>query len=147
MLSKVIIRVSNDPISSEHVLGLFADPAHGAALTFLGIVRDHNDGRGVQAVSYDAHVAIAEKTIDEICREALQKCRQQMHCLVYHRIGRLEVGEASVLVAVSSPHREESYQASRYIIEELKNRVPIWKQEHYVDGDSEWLSGHSLRAY
>jgi molybdopterin synthase catalytic subunit len=108
-------------------------------------VRDHNEGKKVSAVSYDVHAPLAEKTFREIGLEAQERWGHDLRIAIIHRAGRLEVGEASVVVGVGSGHRDEAFQASRYLIEQVKVRSPIWKQEHYADGDSEWLQGHSLR--
>jgi molybdopterin synthase catalytic subunit len=120
-------------------------PADGAAILFLGVVRNHNEGREVGHLEYDAYAEMAERTLREIAQEARQRWYTG-HIAVVHRIGRLEVGEVSVAIAVSSPHRGDSYEASRYIIEELKQRVPIWKREGYLSGESEWLRGASPRV-
>jgi molybdopterin synthase catalytic subunit len=144
-VSAVLSRVVSEPIRHEQVAAALSSPAHGAELVFWGVVRDENEGRRVLAVSYDAHVPLAERTLREIGEEAVARSPQPLRVVVIHRTGRLEVGEASVVVAVASPHRDEAYEASKYVIEQLKVRSPIWKQEHYAEGDSEWLRGHTLR--
>ena len=120
------------------------NPAHGGVAVFYGVVRNFNHRRQVTAVSYECHQAIAERELDSIVCEARAKWGEALDAVVLHGKGRLRVGEISVGIGVSSPHRREAFEACRYIIEELKVRVPIWKQEHYVDGDSEWLKGHEL---
>lgn len=142
----VLAKVVREPIRHEEVAAELSAPEHGAQLVFWGLVRDENEGRRVRAVSYDVHPALAERTFREIAEEARARHGADLRVVVIHRAGRLEVGEASVVVGVASGHRDEAYQASRYVIEQLKVRSPIWKQEHYVDGDSEWLRGHSLRG-
>ena len=112
----------------------------GAALLFLGLVRNHNEGREVGHLEYDAFADMAERTLAEIAGEAAERWPVGSLSVV-HRIGRLEIGEVSVAILVSSPHRGDSYEASRYVIEQLKQRVPIWKREGYLDGASEWLRG------
>lgn len=111
---------------------------------FVGRVRNHNLGRAVNAVSYDAFDALACNVFRELCAEAIAKFDKRLRCYIEHHKGRLEIGGISVVIAAGSPHRDESFKACRYMIEELKKRVPIWKQEHYVDGDSEWVQGHAL---
>jgi molybdopterin synthase catalytic subunit len=111
------------------------------------VVRNTNHGRQVQAVSYDAHPALAETCFREICQEASGRWGETLQVALIHRVGRLEVGEISVSIAIGLPHRDEAYQASRYVIEELKKRAPIWKKEHYIDGESEWLQGHALCSH
>src|SRR5690606_24973992 len=99
-------------------------------------------GREVSHLEYTAFSDMAERVLGQIAREARDRWETGA-IAVEHRIGPLQLGEVSVAIAVASPHRDAAYQASRYIIEELKRRVPIWKREGYVDGDSEWLPGHS----
>ena len=141
------VRVSDAVISSDEILRKASHQGWGAQVLFLGNVRDWNLGRRVVAVSYDAFAPHAEKTLKEICLEAAAKWGPGLGMIVHHRTGRLQVGEASVGIAVGSVHRDEAYQASRYIIEELKERAAIWKKEHYEDGESEWLKGHALCSH
>jgi molybdopterin synthase catalytic subunit len=143
-MNRVIARVVAEPITYESVARELSDPGHGAQVFFMGLVRNLHEGRQVRAVTYDAYAPLAEKTFQDIGEEACQRWGSTLCVVTVHRTGRLEVGEASVVIGVSSGHRDEAYQASRYVIEQLKVRAPIWKQEHYVDGDSEWLKGHSL---
>ncbi len=121
-----------------------AAPSRGAVVQFWGLVRNLHEGRQVVAVTYDAFQALAESTLREIAREAEERFGPDLGVAVFHRIGRLEVGQASVAIAAGAPHRDAAYRANRYIIEEIKVRLPVWKQEHYVDGQSAWLPGHSL---
>lgn len=117
---------------------------HGASNLFIGRVRNFNLGKIVIGVSYDAYVPLALKVFNESCREAKIKFGEDLRCYIQHFKGRLNVGELSVVIAVSTRHREESFAACRYLIEALKHRAPIWKQEHYINGDSEWVQGHAL---
>ena len=144
-MSTIVARVVSEPIRHEPVAAELSGPEHGAQLIFWGLVRNTNEGKPVTAVSYDAHAPLAEKTFREIASEAQDRWGPDLRVVIVHRTGRLDVGEVSVVVGVASPHRDEGYQASRYVIEQLKMRSPIWKQEHYVDGDSDWLEGHTLR--
>jgi len=141
------VRVGPEPLDAAEVLGRLSDATHGAQLLFAGVVRNDNLGRKVVAVSYDAFEPLAEKTLRDICLEARAKWGLVLRLVVVHRTGRLKVGEASVIVAIGSGHRIEAYEASRYVLEQLKVRVPIWKKEHYENGDSEWLRGHELGAH
>jgi molybdopterin synthase catalytic subunit len=145
-MSGILARVTSEPISRELVERELSRPGHGAQLVFSGVVRDHDAGRRVLAVTYDAYVLLAERTFREIAEEARARWGEGLRVVVVHRSGRLEVGEASLVVGVGAAHREEAYEASRYVIEQLKKRSPVWKQEHYAEGDSAWLSGHSLRG-
>jgi molybdopterin synthase catalytic subunit len=113
------------------------NPRDGAACLFVGVVRDLNRGRTVTAIDYEAYEEMALPLLEEIGAETARLFPVTDVRLV-HRLGRLVVGEASVAVAVTSPHRAEAFAACRHAIDALKARVPIWKKEHYADG-SEWL--------
>jgi molybdopterin synthase catalytic subunit len=141
-MKNVFCRVTADPIDTARLLAECTTHADGAALLFVGVVREQNEGRAVDHLEYSACTAMAERVLAEISREAAQRW-QTGGIAVVHRVGRLELGEASVAIAVASPHRDAAYQASRYIIEQLKRRVPIWKKEGYLEGESEWLPGSS----
>lgn len=141
-MREVSCRITDRPIDAAALLAGCATHADGAALLFVGVVRDRNEGREVGHLEYSAFSAMAEKVMEEIAGEAAARW-ETGRIAVVHRIGRLELGEASVAIAVASPHRDAAYQASRYIIEELKRRVPIWKKEGYREGESEWLPGHT----
>ncbi len=132
--------IVREPIDPAHVLTLIGADQDGASLLFLGVVRDHNDGRSVGGVRYDTYEEMAAEVLSEIVGEAARSAGTDRIAAV-HRIGELEVGEVSVAIAVSSPHRAEAYDASRYIIEEIKKRLPVWKKERYSDGAEEWVEG------
>ena len=133
------------PIDAAALLRQAVSPADGAALLFLGVVREENEGRAVSRLEYSAYAPMAEREMLRIADEARARFGTGALHLV-HRVGTLEVGEASVAVAVAAPHRGEVYEASRYAIEELKKRVPVWKREGYVEGDTAWVAGFSLGA-
>jgi molybdopterin synthase catalytic subunit len=133
--------ITTDPIDPCRLLASASD-RDGAALLFVGLVRNHNEGKDVGHLDYQAYPEMAEAVLREIVAEAHARW-DTGYISVVHRIGRLEIGETSVAIAVASPHRGDAYEASRYIIEELKKRVPIWKREGYLDGESEWLMGNT----
>ena len=133
-------RVTREPIDAAALLRQVVAPSDGAALLFWGVVRAEHGGRAVSHLEYEAYAPMAEAKLAEIAAEARERWSTG-EIAVVHRVGRLEVGEASVAIVVASPHRAEAYEASRYVIEELKRRVPVWKREGYVDGDSEWVAG------
>jgi molybdopterin synthase catalytic subunit len=112
---------------------------NGATVLFVGTVREENDGAPVSALDYSAYTGMAEKELAAIVAEAAERS-ETTDIVVEHRVGSLDLGEASVVIAVAHPHRDKAYEASRYIIEELKKRLPVWKKEHYVDGRSEWVT-------
>ena len=135
--------IQEDPLALEPLLQATEDPGSGALVVFYGTVRNTNDGRPVKSMSYEAHVGMAESVLETIEQETLAKFDVQ-HCRIQHRIGHLELGEPSVIIVVRSAHRADAYAASRYAIDELKQRTPIWKEEHYADGDSQYLDGVPL---
>ena len=126
------------PLDPARLLAEVSDPANGAVILFVGAVRDVNDGRSVTGIDYSAYAGMAERELGSIVSEAADRFGTT-HLVVEHRIGTLAVGEASVVIAVAHPRRAAAYDASRFVIEELKRRVPIWKREHYADGTREWV--------
>lgn len=129
-------------IDAAALLAEVADHATGATLLFLGTVREVNDGRAVTGMEYSAYRGMAERELADIAREAAETFGSD-RIAIEHRLGTLELGEASVAIAVAHSHRGQAYDASRYVIEQLKKRVPIWKLEHYVDGTREWVGATS----
>jgi molybdopterin synthase catalytic subunit len=125
-----------DPASLRTEL---ADPACGGYAAFEGWVRDTNDGERVQRLEYEAFEPLAVREGERILAEALARFGVA-HAACVHRLGDLGVGELAVWVGVSAPHRAEAFQACRYIIDEVKHRLPIWKKEHYQSGDSGWVN-------
>ena len=135
-----LARVTEQPIDPGRMLSGTLSQDDGAALLFWGVVRNQNDGRPVAHLEYSAYARMAEREMQRIADEARERFGTgAIH--VVHRVGKLEIGEASVAIAVASPHRGEAYAASRYVIEELKRRVPVWKREGYLDGETEWVPG------
>lgn len=145
MTEKSIVEILTEPLDPLRAISSVSAPGHGAVDMFIGAVRDNHAGKSVTGITYDVHEALARKRLHEICREA-SGLWTEAHCYVAHYHGELAIGGISVLIAVGSPHRAESFEACRYIIEEIKKSVPIWKQEHYTDGRSDWLPGHSLKG-
>ena len=137
-----LVRESIDPSALVREV---ARSAHGAIVLFLGVVRDVNDGRAVAGIEYTAYEAMARSELRAIAREAADRFGSS-DVLIVHRLGELSLEDASVGIAVAHAHRDEAYALSRWTIEQLKRRVPIWKQEHYVDGTRDWVdpSGRSV---
>jgi molybdopterin synthase catalytic subunit len=131
------VAVVTEPIDTAAVLREVESPAHGAAILFVGNVREVNDGKPVSGMEYTSYSAMAEKEMAKIAREAEERFAGSI--VIVHRIGELAIGEASVAIATAHAHRDAAYQSSRYAIEQLKARVPIWKREHYTDGTREWI--------
>lgn len=135
------VRITEEPVHVEDVLADLASPQDGAVVLFTGIVRNHSEGRRVSAVAYEAYQPMAERVLREIAQEAVQRLGTDRLSVV-HRVGELRVGEVSVAIAAASAHRAEAFDACRYVIEEIKVRLPAWKKERYVEGDSRWVPGH-----
>ena len=132
-----------DTISIDRAMSETVKPEAGAVIVFSGIVRNHNEGRMVKSITYSAYEPLAGKTLATIEREVYAKF-DIVGCSIVHRLGQLEIGETSVLIIVSSVHRAEAFEASRYAIEQVKHRVPIWKLEEYTDGTYSYAKGCSL---
>ena len=136
-----LVRASIDPMS---IIRDVSNRRNGAVLLFLGAVRQVNDGRDVTGIDYAAYEGMAQRELDAIVVEASEKFATP-DVVVQHRLGELGVEEVSVAIAVGHAHRDAAYAVSRFVIEELKRRVPIWKREHYTDGTREWVdpTGHA----
>ena len=130
--------VVDGPLDPARLLAEAGAPGVGALTCFVGTVRDINAGRQVAGIDYAAYDAMATREMDAIAREAAERFGVGT-VLVEHRTGTLGVGEASVVIVVAHAHRSPALDAQRYVIEELKRRVPVWKREHYVDGTREWV--------
>jgi len=130
-----VIAVVADSIDVQAVRAAVTDPGHGAVLIFEGVGRDNFDGKGVTALFYEAYAQMAVPVMQQIAAEAQERFGARV--AMVHRTGEVAIGEASVVIAVGTPHRAECYEASRYAIDELKKRVPVWKKEIYADG-SQW---------
>ena len=137
-----MIRLTREPLELPALLG--AEARDGAVCLFVGVVRDHNDGRRVRYLEYEAYEEMALPLLAEIEADVRRRWPVS-EVRLEHRLGRLEIGEASVAVAVSSPHRAEAFAACRHAIDTLKQRVPIWKKEFYADG-SAWIDGQVVPA-
>ena len=135
------------PIDASALLAEVAHPSTGATSLFVGTVRDVHDDRGVTGIDYEAYAGMAERELAAIGTEAAEKF-PGVRVVVEHRIGTLAIGDISVAIAVAHARRAPAMDASRFVIEELKRRVPIWKREHYVDGTREWVdpTGASSQA-
>jgi molybdopterin synthase catalytic subunit len=133
------------PIDVASVMAEVARHSNGATVLFVGTVRDMNDGRPVSGMEYSAYRSMAEREMADIVREASFEFGTG-DIVVEHRVGVLELGDASVVIAVAHPHRGAAYDASRYVIEQLKQRVPIWKREAYDDGTREWVDAGGGRG-
>ena len=131
-------RITEAPIDEAEVRARVATPESGAIVVFLGVVRNHAEGRTVRSLEYEAYPPMAERKMEEIAEEA--EARWPIHRIaVVHRIGHLEIGEASIAIAVSSAHRRDAFEACAYMMDRIKEDVPIWKKEHWADGEAHWV--------
>jgi molybdopterin synthase catalytic subunit len=135
-----VFAIVRERIDPARVLAAVEDRAAGASILFLGVVRDHNDGRRVLYLEYEAYEPMAVRALEAIGARLRERHGADIKCAIEHRVGRLEIGEASVAIAVSAAHRGVAYAASRDAIEILKRDVPIWKKEHFEGGEV-WIEG------
>jgi len=137
--------LSREPLDTETIADLVRDPACGAVLVFLGTVRNRHDGREVSRLTYTAYEPMAETRLRRIVEELESESGSgKLRAAIHHRLGEVPAGEPSVAIAISSPHRAEAYEASRTALERLKAEVPIWKREHYADGEARWREEEGL---
>jgi molybdopterin synthase catalytic subunit len=134
-----IFRFIRGPIETAELRSELADPSCGGYAAFEGWVRNHNGGARVRGLEYEAYEALGLREGERILGEAVERFGVTGAACV-HRLGELEVGDLAVWVGVSAPHRDEAFRACRYVIDEVKHRLPIWKKEHYVNGDSGWVN-------
>src|ERR1700693_2378151 len=140
MADRILTRVTGEPLSSEEALASVADPTIGASCVFVGTVRDHSDAGDVTGLTYEAWSELAEERLGEIAREMKHRW-PVVAVAILHRTGELTIGEASVIVACSAPHRADAFEACRHGIERLKQDAPIWKKEALTSGEAHWVMG------
>ena len=128
------------PLSLEEVYALADDPANGAVVVMSGMVRNQTDGQPVVALEYQAYEPMAIEVFKQIAAQIRQTWTDVTHVIIHHRVGKLQIGEISVLVAVGCPHRTEAFEACKSAIDTLKHNAPIWKKEHWADGSTSWVS-------
>lgn len=133
------------PLEVEQIVQSVEDPGCGAVVVFLGTVRNHHAGRRVEKLTYSAYRRMAEDTLSRIVAD-LEASSPGLRAAIVHRLGEVPVGEPSVVIAVASAHRAAAYDASRTALERLKSEVPIWKREHYAEGDAAWREEEPLSA-
>jgi molybdopterin synthase catalytic subunit len=145
MLHKRIIDSKNERILTSNAEKFIKDSKFGASIYFLGTVRNTNENKNVTGITYDSHDEMVIKSFEEIYNEADQKLNiEDKAVFIEHTKGYLKLGEISIIIAVACKHRDQAYVLSRFIIEEIKKRSPIWKKEHYDNNESEWLKGNSI---
>lgn len=145
MLHIKIINYKSDKIQISKAEKFISSSKFGASIYFIGTVRNQNDNKTVTGITYDVHDEMVLSSFKEIYNEADQKLNiKDKIVFIEHAKGLLKLGEISIIIAVACKHREEAYILSRFIIEEIKKKSPIWKKEHYKDSESNWLKGVSL---
>ena len=137
-------RLTVDPLSIEALAAEVASPSCGARALFVGTVRDENDGREVVAIDYSAYSAMAEAVLERIVAE-LEAAAPGLRIALRHRLGRVAVGETSIVIAAASPRRDAAFAAVRQALERVKSEAPIWKRELYSEGDAAWREVEPLR--
>lgn len=136
-----MVLITEKPLNPEEIVSGLKKDTYGAVATFLGIVRGYARGKKLLYMEYDAYREMAEKKLQEIVEEIKTKWKLE-DVAICHRIGRLEIGETSLVVAIASPHRKEAFQACQYAVDRIKHTVPIWKKEVDVDGGGHWVEGY-----
>ena len=145
MLHTKIVDSRKDKILTSNAEKFIKDSRFGASIYFLGTVRNINDNKTVTGITYDSHDEMVIKSFEEIYNEADQKLDiKDKAVFIEHAKGYLNLGDVSIIIAVACKHRDQAYILSRYIIEEIKKRSPIWKKEHYQNEVSEWLKGNPI---
>ena len=145
MLHTKVIDIKERKLSISTAENFISSTDFGASIFFSGTVRNQNNNKSVIGITYDSHDELVIKSFNEIYSEADQKLNiKNKAVFIEHAKGYLNLGEISIIIAVACKHRDEAYVLSRYIIEEIKKRSPIWKKEHYTDNESDWLKGNPI---
>lgn len=137
--SKKLFEITSEELSADEVIGRLAEAGIGAVIAFVGVVRGVTEGREVRYLEYEAYPEMAEEALEQIAHEIQGRWKTIENVAIVHRVGRLEVGETSVVIALSAAHRDEVFDAVHYAIDRLKEIAPIWKKEVWTDG-SAWRS-------
>jgi len=147
MLHAKVIDIKKEKIKISKAEQFISSSKFGASIFFTGTVRDINENKKVTGITYDSHDDLVIKSFEEIYKEADEKLHiKHKAVFIEHIKGYVGLGEISIIIAVACSHRSEAYDLSRYIIEEIKKRSPIWKKEHYENEESEWLEGNPIQT-
>ena len=147
MLHVRIVDIKKEKIEISKAEKFITSNKCGASIYFIGTVRDQNNNKKVISMTYDSHDAMVIKSFEEIYQNSLTKFKfNNQAVFIEHIKGHVLLGEISILIAVSCKHRDQAYQLSRFFIEEIKKKSPIWKKEHYENEDSEWLEGNPIQT-
>ncbi len=134
----VLVHITDQPIDIQFAMKHVTSPQAGAVVTFVGTTREFTGDKQTRFLEYECYQPMAERKLAELESEARRRW-PLTECVLIHRTGKLELCEASVLVAVSSPHRKDAFQAAQWLMDSIKQDVPVWKKEHWKDGTSQWL--------
>ncbi len=137
--SKKLFEITSEELSADEVIARLAEAGIGAVIAFVGVVRGVTEGREVRYLEYEAYPEMAEEALEQVAHEIRARWKTIENVAIVHRVGRLEIGETSVVIAISAAHRGEVFDAVHYAIDRLKEIAPIWKKEVWTDG-SEWRS-------
>lgn len=140
-MTDTLVEITERPLSADDVVARLADPANGAVVTFIGVVRGLTGARETLYLEYEAYPEMAEKTLRQIADEIYARWPDVRAAAIVHRVGRLEIGETAVVIALAASHRAQTFDALRYAIDRIKDIAPIWKKEFWADG-AEWRSEH-----
>jgi molybdopterin synthase catalytic subunit len=138
-----LYKITTEVLDGQALVDLVQRAESGAVTLFYGVVRNHSEGRSVERLEYEAHESMALKKMREVGDETRERFPAVSEIGVWHRIGTLEIGETSLLVAVSSPHRKDAFEASHWAVDRIKEVVPVWKKEHWAGGAA-WVEGHAV---
>ena len=147
MLHAKVIDIKKERIELSKAENFIASSKYGASIYFIGTVRDLNNNKKVTGMTYDSHDAMVVKSFEEIYQNSITKFKfDNQDVFIEHVKGHILLGEISILIAVACKHRGQAYELSRFFIEEIKKKTPIWKKEHYENEDSEWLKGNPIQT-
>ncbi len=141
-MNKRVYKITNERIKPDALFEWTLKPHHGAVVTFAGTVRDNTDGRRTLRLEYEAYAEMAEAKMQEVGDEIRARWGIEDLAMI-HRVGTLDVGEISILIAVATPHRKKAFEACSYAIDRVKQIVPVWKKEIWADGEREWVERSS----
>jgi len=146
MLHAKVIDIKKEKIELSKAEKFIASSKCGASIYFVGTVRDLNNDKKVTGMTYDSHDALVIKSFEEIYQDSVKKFEfDNIAVFIEHIKGKIQLGDISILIAVACKHRSQAYELSRFFIEEIKKKTPIWKKEHYENEDSEWLEGNPIQ--
>lgn len=147
MLHAKVVDIKKEKIKISNAEKFIASTKYGASVYFVGTVRDVNNNKNVIAMTYDTHDKMVVKSFEEIYKDSITKFKfDKQAVFIEHIKGKIFLGEISILIAVACKHRNQAYELSRFFIEEIKKKTPIWKKEHYENEDSEWLEGNPIQT-